>query len=343
MSTIAIDTGTNRVNENDAPMLSVLNHKRIDDSGGTERSHKRTDNSRGTERCHPDDSGGTERSHNHPQGNKKLTLERTRSSTSKETHFVTPSNPSFTKAKGAAVGGEGGGGDNDGVKDNDDGCDSPPTPTPNGKKRKAVFDELEVTYTHKRVGEPKLSLGAAVSSVKCIFNKSDSDDDSNDSFNNSDSDNDSDDNNDNSDDNSNGDNNSDDVDGDSNDGDTSRLTRLNLIKTLAEKLGVLKCQHITTDLKHEAELDGSTIIGEEESSMYHILKGTTQWVINLGRMSIHFATMRISISEIEYFDRSIWKNHDNTRKRIYNDLPTVKPTPIKLAIYVDVSDTRDTR
>ena len=30
---------------------------------------------------------------------------------------------------------------------------------------------------------------------------------------------------------------------------------------------------MATDLKHEAELDDSTIKGEEESSMYHILKG----------------------------------------------------------------------
>ena len=50
MSTIAIDTGTNRVNKNETTMQSVLNHKQIDNSGGTERSHT------------------------HPQGNKKLTL-----------------------------------------------------------------------------------------------------------------------------------------------------------------------------------------------------------------------------------------------------------------------------
>ena len=30
---------------------------------------------------------------------------------------------------------------------------------------------------------------------------------------------------------------------------------------------------MATDLKHEAELDISTITGKEESSMYHILKG----------------------------------------------------------------------
>lgn len=54
---------------------------------------------------------------------------------------------------------------------------------------------------------------------------------------------------------------------------TSRLTRLKLVKALAEKFGVSKCQHMATDLKREAELDISTIKGEEESSMYHMLKG----------------------------------------------------------------------
>ena len=105
-STIAINTETNHVNKNETTMQSVLNRKQIENSGGTERNHKqRRENSR-----------ETERSHTHPQGNKKLTLERSRSSTSKETTFVSASNPSFTKTKGAAVGGEGGGKDNDGVK-----------------------------------------------------------------------------------------------------------------------------------------------------------------------------------------------------------------------------------
>ena len=136
MSTTAIDTRTNRVNKNEATMQSVLNHKQIDDSGGTERNHKQQ----------KDNSRGTERSHIHPQGNKKLTLERSRFSTSKETTFVSSSNPSFTKTKGAAVGGEGGGRDNCGVNDNDNGCNSPPIPTPkDSKKHKLVFafNELE--------------------------------------------------------------------------------------------------------------------------------------------------------------------------------------------------------
>ena len=54
-------------------------------------------------------------------------------------------------------------------------------------------------------------------------------------------------------------------------------------------------------------------------------------------MSIHFPIMRDSFSDIEYFDGSIWKNHDDTREGIRNDLPTVKLTLIKLAIYIDVS------
>ena len=309
MSTIAIDTGTNRVNKNETTMQSVLNHRQIDNSGGTERSHKqRTDNSR-----------GTERSHTRPQGNKKLTLEWMISSTSKETNFVTPSNPPFTQAKSAAVGGERGGGGNDGVKDNDDGCDSPPTPVPNGKKSKCLFfiskkrkcifdsdsddsdDSLDKSEDSEDDSNDSFnnseSLGAAMSSIKSIFdddsdddsdksfNKSeDSDNDSNDRFNKSDSDDDSDDSNNNSNNNSNGVN-SDDVDGDNNDDGTSRLTRLNLIKTLAEKFGVSKCQHMATNFKHEAELDDSTIKSEEESSMYHILKGWPIIVAHLRKES----------------------------------------------------------
>ena len=125
--------------------------------------------------------------------------------------------------------------------------------------------------------------------VKCIFDSdSDDSDDSNDSLNKSnsydDSYEDNDDNSNNSDSNvySNDDNNSNNVDGDSNDSNTSRLTRSKLVKTLAEKfLGASRCQHMATDLKHEAELDISTITGEEESSMYHILKG---WPIIIAQL-----------------------------------------------------------
>jgi len=237
----------------------------------------------------------TERSHTSPQGNKKLTLEWMISSTSKETNFVTPSNPPFTQAKRAAVGGERGGGDNDGVKDNDDGCDSPPTPAPNGKKSKCLFfiskkrkcifdsdsDDSDDSFDKSEDSEDDSndsfnnseSLGAAMSSIKSIFDD-DSDDDSDKSFNKSEDSNN----------NSNG-GNSDDVDGDNNDDGTSRLTRLNLIKTLAEKFGVSKCQHMATNLKHEAELDDSTIKSEEESSMYHILKGWPIIVAHLRKES----------------------------------------------------------
>jgi len=102
-------------------------------------------------------------------------------------------------------------------------------------------------------------------------NQNDSDDDSNNSDNNSNN-------------NSDGGNNEH-IGGDNNDDDTSRLTRLNLIKTLAEKFGVSKCQHMATNFKHEAELDDSTIKSEEESSMYHILKGWPIIVAHLRKES----------------------------------------------------------